>query len=55
MYKIEMILTYITVPITASGPEYGAKTFQVKDNESSNIEIALRTETSTNDLHGFNL
>ncbi|KAK2986790.1 hypothetical protein RJ640_011015 [Escallonia rubra] len=31
----------ITVPRTASGPEYGARTVQVKDKESSNIEAAF--------------
>jgi len=45
--------TYKTVPITASGPEYGAKTFHVKDKESSIIERALQTKTSMNKLHDF--
>lgn len=38
-------LTHRTVPITARGPEYGARTFQEKDKESSNIEAALKCKT----------
>ena len=33
-------MTYRTVPRTARVPEYGARTFHVKDRERSNIEAA---------------
>jgi hypothetical protein len=33
-------MTYRTVPRTARGPEYGARTFQVKERERSNIAAA---------------
>ena len=33
-------MTYRTVPRTARVPEYGARTFQVKDTKRSNIEAA---------------
>lgn len=33
-------MTYRTVPRTASVPEYGIRTFHVKDRERSNIEAA---------------
>lgn len=39
--KLENILTYRTVPRTAKVPEYGARTFHVKESERSNIEAAL--------------
>lgn len=40
-------LTYRTVPATARVPEYGAKTLQVNDKASSNIEAAYK-QTNNN-------
>jgi hypothetical protein len=37
-------MTYRTVPRTARVPEYGARTFQLKDTERSNIEAACKTQ-----------
>jgi len=43
-------MTYRTVPRTARVPEYGARTFQVKDTKRSNIEAAWESQKSTGGL-----
>lgn len=43
--------TYRTVPMTARLPAYGAKTFQVNDRDSNNMEAPLKGEEKEKSEH----